>query len=405
MPLLLSALLLATSPDATVYHLPIGDEPSMGASNALVTIAIVSEFQCPYCKRVQSTLKTLMESPYGPDLRLVFFHNPLAFHQEAMGAAMAAEAARLQGQFWPMHDLLFENQSRLSPELYLQLAEQLGLDLAGFKASLSSAKLRGRIKAQQKQVVALGARGTPSFFLNGRKMSGAQPYGHFEAAVKEALGRALVDLRYGGQPEGLYDRLVADGERREVEKVPPPRRRPPPEPTGPMEIDHRVGAMAIGAEAPQVTIVAFSDFQCPFCVRGAKVMEQVLRAYPSRVQLVFRHLPLSFHPHAELAARAAEAAGVQGQFWPMHDLLFEHSRTLDPETIAQLAAKVPGLNVEQWRMDLKSPSVRKKIEMDRAEAARLGVRGTPNFFVNGHRISGAQPFENFQAKIDELLAP
>lgn len=402
MSLMLGALLAFTSAPSVVYHFPVGDEPSIGPSDALVTLVVVSEFQCPYCKRVQGTLKKLLESPMGPDLRIVFFHNPLGFHADAMPAALAAEAARMQGQFWPMHDRLFEHQGALGAELYLRLAAELKLDIGRFQADMESPALKERIEAQQRQAVSRGARGTPGFFINGRKMSGAQPYERFETAVKEALGRALVDLHYGGKREGIYDRLIAAGAREEV-RAEAPRRRPPPEPEGPVEIRAREGAMALGAETPQVTIVAFSDFQCPFCVRGAQVMEQVLKAYPDQVQLVFRHLPLSFHVHADLAARAAEAAGVQGLFWPMHDLLFEHSRQLDPDLIEALAGRIPGLDVAQWRMDVKSPAIRAAVDADKAEAARIGARGTPNFFLNGHKIAGARPFEDFKAKIDELL--
>jgi len=402
MSFLFSSLLLFSSAQSVVYHFPVNDEPSLGSADALVTLVVVSEFQCPFCKRVKETLKQLMESPMAEDLRIVFFHNPLNFHDQAMPAALAAEAARVQGKFWPMHDLLFENQRELGEPLYLRLAMELNLDLGRFQRDMESSELKARIESQKQQAVRLGARGTPGFFINGRKMSGAQPYETFEAAVKEALGRALVDLHYGGSRQGVYQRLIADGAREEV-KEKPTRRPRPPEPKGPVVIRARQGAMAIGAKEPKVTIVSFSDFQCPFCVRGAKVMEEVLKAYPEDVRVVFRHLPLSFHAHADLAARAAEAAGLQGFFWPMHDLLFEHSRQLSPELITELAGRVPGLDLGQWRMDVKSPAIREAVDADKAEAARVGARGTPNFFLNGHIVSGAQPFERFKAKIDELM--
>ena len=404
MAYLLGALLVLSNANPVVYHFPVDDEPGLGSPDALVTLVVVSEFQCPFCKRVNGTLKKLRKSPMGPDLRIVFFHNPLRFHQQAMPAALAAEAARLQGKFWPMHDLLFTHQRELGDELYLRLARELNLDIERFQSDLKRPELKLRIEAQQKQAVQRGARGTPGFFINGRKMSGAQPYEHFEAAVKEALGRALVDLHYGGQRAGLYERLIADGAREEVKEEPTRRRPPPPEPKGPVEIRERADAATVGAALPKVTIVAFSDFQCPFCVRGAEVMEEVIKAYPDQVKLVYRHLPLRFHTHADLAARAAEAAGIQGLFWPMHDLLFAHSKGLSPELIEELAGRVSGLDLGQWRMDVKSPAVRAKVDADKAEAARVGVRGTPNFFLNGHKIPGAQPFERFKEKIDELLA-
>ena len=156
------------------------------------------------------------------------------------------------------------------------------------------------------------------------------------------------------------------------------------------------------ADAP-IVIVEYSDFECPYCAKAAATMADLQAAYPHQVRLVYRHLPLPFHKQADLAARATEAAARQGQFWPMHDLLFENWRKLSPAFIEELAGRIPELRLSQWRMDLKAPEIRQAVDQDKAEAARLGIRGTPNFFLNGHRLSGAMPLKAFKAKIDELL--
>ena len=169
----------------------------------------------------------------------------------------------------------------------------------------------------------------------------------------------------------------------------------------PVKVD--VGSSPLrGNPNAKVTIVAFSDFQCPFCQRGATVLEDVMKAYPNDVKIAFKNLPLPFHEKAKPAAKAALAAGKQGKFWEMHDLLFKNQQALGDDLFPKLASDL-GLNVEKFKTDMNSPEVAKQIE-DESELARtLGVNGTPGFFVNGVLISGAQPLPAFKAVIDRWL--
>ena len=113
-------------------------------------------------------------------------------------------------------------------------------------------------------------------------------------------------------------------------------------------------------------------------------------------------MPLTMHSKARGAHEAAEAANLQGKFWEMHDKIFENPRLLDPKQFVKYAGEI-GLNVEKFEKDLKSPAVKKRLDSDMAQAGKLGVTGTPAFFVNGQFISGAQPFEVFQAAIEAAL--
>ena len=163
------------------------------------------------------------------------------------------------------------------------------------------------------------------------------------------------------------------------------------------------GSPTIGSSSAKVEIVEFSDFQCPFCSRVTPTLKQVEKEYGDRVRIVFKHLPLSIHPKAPAAHAAAEAAHRQGKFWEMHDAIFANQKEMAPEKYLEYATQL-GLDLERFKKDLEAPEVKQRVDADAAEAARLNVRGTPGFFVNGRYLSGAQPFEAFKQRIEEELA-
>ena len=146
----------------------------------------------------------------------------------------------------------------------------------------------------------------------------------------------------------------------------------------------------------------FSEFQCPFCKRVNPTIDQIMKEYGDQVRVVFKHNPLSFHKDAPLAAQAALAAGKQGKFWQMHDILFQNQKALKPENINSYAKEI-GLNMSQFASDLNSAEIKAQIAADQAQAKELKARGTPHFFINGRRLRGAQPFPAFKKLIDEQL--
>lgn len=172
----------------------------------------------------------------------------------------------------------------------------------------------------------------------------------------------------------------------------------------PVKIDIGDSPVKGPAEA-KVTIVEYSDFQCPFCKRGAKAMEDILAAYPKDVKVVFKNMPLSFHPQAKSAAKASLAAKEQGKYWEMHDALFENQQALGAEKYLELAQKI-GLDVERFKADLERNDAKYEasINADTAGGTKLGVQGTPAFFVNGVLLSGAQPVEKFKKVVNRWLA-
>jgi protein-disulfide isomerase len=167
----------------------------------------------------------------------------------------------------------------------------------------------------------------------------------------------------------------------------------------------------VAAEGPskgpadaRITIVEFSDFQCPYCQRAVATMQQVLAKYPSDVRLVYRHLPLDrIHPHARGAAEASACADEQGQFWPYHDKLFQNNRALGKENLLRYAAEV-GLDAPRFQGCLDERRFKDKVESDLQAARKIGISGTPAFVVNGVLLSGAQPADEFYQVIDAELA-
>jgi protein-disulfide isomerase len=142
-------------------------------------------------------------------------------------------------------------------------------------------------------------------------------------------------------------------------------------------------------EAP-VTIVEFSDFQCPYCSRLQPTLKQVLEAYPNEAKLVYKDFPLSFHKQAKNAAKAAHAAGEQGKYWEMHDLIFEKYNKLTEEMFKEFAEKL-GLDMGRFTADYESNKYDKQIQQDINLGRSVGVSGTPTLFVNGKR-ENEKPF-------------
>ncbi|MCC6933162.1 MAG: thioredoxin domain-containing protein [Deltaproteobacteria bacterium] len=165
-----------------------------------------------------------------------------------------------------------------------------------------------------------------------------------------------------------------------------------------------IGSAPIKGKADAaITVVEFSDFQCPYCRRGAGVMEEILKAYPNDVKVAFMNYPLPFHDKAEGAAIAALAAHQQGKFWEMHDQLFANQQTLGDETYIKLAEQLK-LDVAKFKADLKSEKLAKQVKDEAEIATKLGVQGTPGYFVNGVQVRGARPLPYFKSIIDKWLA-
>ena len=162
------------------------NSPSRGPAGAPIELVEFSDFQCPFCLRANPTVRQVLDT-YGDRIRFVYRHYPLPSHPNARPAAEAAECAAEQGKFWPYHDKLFASQSKLADADLKQDAAELGLDTAKFDACVDSHKYRKQIEADVQAGQEAGVDGTPAFFINGRLISGAQPYDVFKKVIDEEL--------------------------------------------------------------------------------------------------------------------------------------------------------------------------------------------------------------------------
>jgi protein-disulfide isomerase len=378
-----------------------------GSSSAPITILVFSDFESFPCARSASVIDGLLQQTR--DVRVIFKHAPAASNPNAMLAHEAALAGGAQGKFWEMHNLLFENQTKLTRADLLVYAKSLGLDLAAFQHALDNHTYRPIVERDLAEAAGLGVTTTPTFFVNGRRLVGPQGYASLGAVIESLLAGVPPDKRVQAE-------LVAAGPAQQIDLRSAPTRGP--------------------ATAP-VSLVEFSDFECPYCAMAAPVVKQLLAAYPAQVRFAFKHYPLPMHKESPLAHEAALAAGEQGKFWEMHDALFAETAGTDrqragtdererggtdgtvhaaqeprlgtavsvPFTREDLIAKAKQLNLDvpRFTRDLDSHRFKPQVDADRQEGNRLGVDGTPFFFINGHAISGGASLADFKHLIDAAL--
>ncbi len=221
------------------------------------------------------------------------------------------------------------------------------------------------------------------------------PAEHINPQVKEKIKGYLGMER---KKEAVEKWLAEKSNKKPVEVyIPKPRR-----PTFPVEVGN---APTFGNKNAKVTIVEYSDFQCPFCSKGADVLNKIKKKYGDKVQVAFKNFPLPFHNHAEQAAVAGLCANEQGSklFWKMHDEMFENQESLDTEGLKKMAKKV-GLKTAEFEKCLSENKTLAQVRADMEEGRNLKVKSTPTFFINGQLINGAQPIEVFSEIIDEELA-
>ena len=412
--LLFSALTAATScshPSSTTTttndtagvvaqnRVPVDGLPAIGGERPLVTMVAFVDYECPFSARADKTMAAL-RAAYGDDLRIVVASRPLPMHSHARAAALAALAADEQGRFAAMHAQLYAT-AELDEAGLQSAARAAGLDPRRFGASRASARTEAALDRAETLAQSLDVTGTPTFLIDGRRIEGAQPEPVFRELIDAELGRARALVASGVPRDQLYARLVADA---------PPKAESPSTPcpaeekTAPkverIPIDH---APARGPDRAPVTIVVFTDFECPYCAKLDARLRDLEVLYPGRVRLVYKAHPLPMHAHAKLAARAAAAADAQGKFWPFYERLFSHQKALDRAALDAYAADA-GLDLDRFANDLADARTGDTVAADLADGDALGVTGTPTLFVNGRRLTGARPMTELVDAVDRALA-
>ncbi len=378
----------------TVWKVPLGKSPARGPRTAPVTVVVFSDFQCPFCRKLSGTLEELAKA-YPNDVRVVFKHNPLPFHARAEPAAeLALEALARRGEagFWQVHDALFAGEALEDSDL-AEIAKAAKLDPGQAAAAVASHKYQEAIEHDQDLAGDLEANGTPTSFVNGRKLVGAQPLDELKTLVDEEIAHAKT-LVAGGTPAArVYEAIIKGGK-----TAPPPKQLAVAAPSKANPVR--------GARGAGVTIQMFTDFQCPFCGRAQTTLAEVEKRYKGRVNVVYRNMPLPMHPNARPAATVAmEAFKQKGDagFWQMHDLLFANQRALERADLLGYAAQL-GLDAAKVEAALDQHLYDAAIDADVKAANDAGIGGTPTFVVNGYELVGAQQLPAFRRVIERALA-
>jgi protein-disulfide isomerase len=377
---------------------PFAHDLRRGAKATKVTIVEFSDFQCPFCKRAEPTVRGVLDK-YGKDVALVWMNQPLPFHEHAMDAASAFQAAARQGpdKAWKLHDKMYENNTALTRPDIEKYAGDVGLNLGKLKQDWDDAKIKAEIAEDMKIGSQVGANGTPTFYINGHELVGAQEASAFEKIIDDEIKAADALIKKGTPLKDVYAKRIEMAERAAPAAAPSA----PDAPEG--KFDVRVGDAPVkGPASARVTLVAFSDFQCPFCSRAVPTVRQLETDYPGKLRIAFKQFPLPFHDHAHLAAEAALAANAQGKFWQYHDKLFANQQALDRPALEKYAEEL-GLDMAKFRAALDSGKYKDKVDAEAKEGAAVGATGTPTFFINGTRLVGAQPVDAFKAIIDKEL--
>jgi protein-disulfide isomerase len=393
------------SPDHGAAPVPVTDaDPTWGDALAPVTIVEFSDFECPFCSRVNPTLAEVKRT-YGPArVRIVWKHNPLPFHKRAHAAAVAAQvvfALGGSGAFFRFHDDAFAHQKELTPENFEKWAIRAGVDLERFREGVASKRFSEKVDADIALAKRVGALGTPGFRINGVTLSGAQPFEKFKELIDSELAEAKKLVDAGTSRADVYVVLT---KRNYKEPALGKQARDDDEDLGIWNVPVLPDDPVRGPRDALVTIVEFSEFQCPFCKRVKPTLDELLSAYPKDVRLVWKDNPLPFHPRARpsaVLARHAFQKGGNDVFWKVHDALFESQPKLEDEDLRRVAEgaglvwKPIALAIEKD----KSPKLDASVEL----ASDFAARGTPHFFINGVRLAGAQPRDRFEERIRAAL--
>lgn len=381
--------------DTTVWKVPVLDnDPYAGPRDALVTIIEFSDFQCPFCSRVESTLQKIMDE-YGNDVRVVWKDHPMSYHARATPAAYVARFAyEKEGDkgFWAAHHALFAGQNNLEDAGLEETAKKLGLSWDRISAALESRKYQEKIDESSDLADDFQANSTPHFFINGRRLSGAQPYETFKELIDQQLGAAKALVNKGVSRDKVFRELM-----KTAKAAPEPEKKllPAPGKDTPFK----------GPENAKIVIQEFSDFQCPFCSKVGPTLAQIMEERPKDVKVVWRHMPASFHPDAPLAAEAAQEAYAQAGnegFWKYHDKLFGNQAALKRPDLEKYAEEL-GLDMPRFRAALDSREHKPRVDRDLELAQKAGIVGTPGFVINGYFLSGAQPLPVFKKVIKLAL--
>jgi protein-disulfide isomerase len=325
-----------------------------------VQIVLFSDFQCPYCAQLAPSIRQLQSEAIELGATIEFRNFPLAMHSNAQLAHQAAMAAKVQGRFWEMHDLLFANQARLQRSDLLGYAARLRLDMTRFQTDLDSDGIRKMIAVDVEEGTRLGVSGTPTYTISGKPYSGTRTFDRLKDLITAARGRARALAE-------ITDDLMSKG----------------------------------ASKAP-VMLELFVDLQSPVSPPAVAVVNQLLQRYPTSVRVQFRNFPLAFHPMAAAAHEAAMIAAHSGCFWEFSSFLLAHQDSLREQDLIAFAGRV-GLDEAEFAETMRQHRYAPRVEADVQSGLSRGVRGSPAILVNDRRIDGVPNLEVLADLVEAAL--
>lgn len=326
-----------------------------------VEIVLYSDFQCPFCQQFAGPIREVVSKGIdGVKTNVVFKHFPLSIHPNAQLAHQAAMAARAQGRFWEMHDLLFANTQRVQRDDLLGYARKLGLDVARFTKDLDSDDTKQAIAKDVEEGNRVGVTGTPSYSINGKLYSGT---------------RSMADLKQLIVGDRLRMRALS-------------------------EVTDAM--LSTGDPSAPVVVELFADLQSPVTAPAVAAVRQLLQQHPGRLRVQFRNFPLSFHPQAATAHEAAMIAARGGHFWEFADYVLAHQDSLREQDLVVLAGKV-GLDAKAFSTTLLEHRYAPRIEADIQAGQQRGVRGSPSIVIGDKRVDGVPNLAMLARYVNEAL--
>lgn len=378
----------ARAPSIELWDVAVDGAPAEGPRDAPVTIVEFIDYECTFCRSVEPTLRELA-TRFPGQLRHVVRQRPLAFHEGARGAATLALEAREQrgdATFFAVSRRLLASDD-LSREGLLAIARAEGLDLAQVTAALDGDAFRATLADDDEAIEAAGGGGTPTFFVNGRRIVGAKSLATFESVVKERLVDAEARRERGQSAREAYEAIRA-----EANMPPPPPWRPPPA--------FSAANPTRGPTNARVTIQIFAEFECYYCRRAAPTLAELDRRFPGELRWVWRNVPLAMHEHARPAAIAGLEAKAQlgdAGFWRWYERLFagpaEDGALERPRLLGH--ARALGLDLRRFERALDDERHAPTLDEDARAAEAAGVHATPTFLVGGWVVDGARSLSAF----------
>jgi len=395
-----------TAPEASEL-LPVGDAPFVGKASAKVTLVMFSEFQCPYSRRVVGSLMALMDEYESDELKIMFLHYPLGFHDQAQGAAEASLAAHAQGKFWAFHDMLFNNQHALDRDSLEEYAEELDLDMDAFRAALDDGTYTEQVRAEMRLGAQYGINGTPSFLINGELLVGAQPQAAFQAIIDDEIEAADELIESGVALSGVFQRRVQ--ENLPDAEEPTPAERPAEVPSGALE--PRPTAPTVGTlpdrrqeRGGPVELAVFADFTSPEYRDFGATLDRLAAEFGENLELSYTSVVDVENPNATLVAAALREADHQGRWQFFHAGLLAENGELTQDTLIQVAQRT-GLDTAAFGAAVNRDDLGALAQNDLERARQHGVSATPTVYLQEQRLVGSVPYSDLQEMISGELGP